>query len=289
MHPRSFGRFFLPLIGGLLIAGCSTLKLAYNNADFVGTWIADSHFDLTSVQKKELDASLERILEWHRREELPNLIRWLENAKSELDHGLTVAAIDSFFKQAQLRYETFIDMSADEGTVFFKGLTDEQITHLEDKSRKDSAEFVEDHLLNRSLEQRKARRWERTRKFLKDWIGNLSDEQETEFSKMSYALPMTQSLWFENRIRRRKEFVTLLRTKRNSPEFKQVLVEWFKDSNKSPSIEYETAVREMMNRSFKMAVDISSRLSEKQKERALKRLQGYIDDLKALHKRAGTE
>ncbi|MCB0834827.1 MAG: hypothetical protein KDC45_15260, partial [Bacteroidetes bacterium] len=156
MHPRSFGRFFLPLIGGLLIAGCSTLKLAYNNADFVGTWIADSHFDLTSVQKKELDASLERILEWHRREELPNLIRWLENAKSELDHGLTVAAIDSFFKQAQLRYETFIDMSADEGTVFFKGLTDEQITHLEDKSRKDSAEFVEDHLLNRSLEQRKA-------------------------------------------------------------------------------------------------------------------------------------
>ena len=60
------------LIAAALLAGCSAMQLTYNQADVLLSWRADSYFDFDAQQKQEFHRRLERLLVWHRREQLPD-------------------------------------------------------------------------------------------------------------------------------------------------------------------------------------------------------------------------
>ena len=45
-----------------LLCGCSTIRIAYNQADTILSWIADDYFDLDAVQRQDLNARLEPLL-----------------------------------------------------------------------------------------------------------------------------------------------------------------------------------------------------------------------------------
>ena len=60
------------LATAVFLAGCSAMQLTYNQADTLISWRADSYFDFDPTQKHEFHQRLDRLLAWHRREQLPD-------------------------------------------------------------------------------------------------------------------------------------------------------------------------------------------------------------------------
>jgi hypothetical protein len=58
----------------LLIGGCSSTRLAYNNADLMLRWRATSFLDVHGAQSAELDARIASFLSWHRGHALPQYV-----------------------------------------------------------------------------------------------------------------------------------------------------------------------------------------------------------------------
>jgi len=72
-----------------LLAGCSAIEFAYNNADTWLRWQAGKYVELEGEQAAEFDRRLESFLAWHRAEALPQYASLAAEAGARLEHGAT--------------------------------------------------------------------------------------------------------------------------------------------------------------------------------------------------------
>jgi len=54
----------------LLLAACSSLRLAYNNGDTLLYWWLDAYVDFDSGQKGEVKQDIDDLFRWHRKTQL---------------------------------------------------------------------------------------------------------------------------------------------------------------------------------------------------------------------------
>ena len=78
---KAASRVFL-LTAALALAACSLTRVAYNYADTVAHFMADSYLDLDDAQSKELVSHIARLHRWHRAHELPVYAALLRSALS---------------------------------------------------------------------------------------------------------------------------------------------------------------------------------------------------------------
>src|SRR5258708_7753751 len=77
------------LTGTLLISGCSAIRIGYNQADTILAWMADDYFDFDAAQKQDFNTRIDRLLKWHRQEQLPDYARFLAEIKQRGQQRLT--------------------------------------------------------------------------------------------------------------------------------------------------------------------------------------------------------
>ena len=127
-------RLFLACLVALL-AGCSALELAYDNADSYLRWQAGRYLDLKNSQAEEFKARVGAFLVWHRSEALPQYARLAGEAGKRLERGASLAdmvwSYDAIRQQAQ---EGLRRASAETGD-FLDRLTPAQIEYLEKRRR----------------------------------------------------------------------------------------------------------------------------------------------------------
>ena len=79
--PAAGRRHWLSIIGTLMLlltalnlSGCSTTRLAYNNAPTLAYWWLDAYFDFDSSQSLRMRNDLQSLQDWHRQEKLPAVV-----------------------------------------------------------------------------------------------------------------------------------------------------------------------------------------------------------------------
>src|SRR5690554_3242577 len=77
----------LLLVTILLITGCSSTRLAYRYADWGIVWWVEDFVTLTKPQKRELNADIDELKQWHCSTELPRYQAWLHSLRSDLAAG----------------------------------------------------------------------------------------------------------------------------------------------------------------------------------------------------------
>src|SRR3979411_808273 len=70
-----------------LLAGCSTIRLAYDHADTWLRWRAGNYLDVHGEQADELDERIDAFHDWHRARALPKYARLCEEAGGPLGGG----------------------------------------------------------------------------------------------------------------------------------------------------------------------------------------------------------
>jgi hypothetical protein len=159
----------LALATAIVLAGCSSLTLAYQQLPLLAGLWANSYLDLDSTQRAQLKTQLLAWQAWHRREELPHWQALLRQAHAALDDGVTQDELLALERGARASVERSLQHAAPLVAPLLAGLRPEQWQHLQKEIDEKTAEWRE-RQSGRDGPEERAKRYVTN---LERWLGSL--------------------------------------------------------------------------------------------------------------------
>ncbi len=280
--PSRAWRFCGSALAVLALAGCGTaLRVAYNQGDIAVRLAAHEYFDLHGEQSEAFKAQLKAFHAWHRTEELPKYADLLEGMALRVQRGLTREDVQWASAAVRERVRVLAAQAVDDAGPVLVMLDADNTRALEKKLAASNAKFAGEYLSGdpRKDERNRARR---IRENFEDWFGDLSDEQEGLIEVYVRASPRITAAMFEDRKRRQRELVELLKAYRSNPEItarvRAFVVDW--EASRGP--EYARLAREQEERFTELLLSMDRTLSPRQRRHAVDRLTLYAREFAIL-------
>jgi Family of unknown function (DUF6279) len=232
LHASGLRLALLALIFSLL-SGCSAIRVGYNQADTILAWMADDYFDFDPAQKQDFHTRIDRLLKWHRHEQLPDYARFLTEIKQRGQRQFTREDMLWTVDEAKARFRTLARHGADDAAEMLATLKPENIRALEKQFDKVNQKFVREYKIKGTVEDQKNARLERTLKQVREWAGTLTPAQEERIAAFNNTVPIADHLRHQDRQRRQKEFLALLNRRHNKAEFNTQVRAWLTDWEKA--------------------------------------------------------
>jgi Family of unknown function (DUF6279) len=280
--PTIANRLILLLLACALLSACSAVRVVYNQADTLLSWMAHDYFDLEPLQKQDFNTRLDALLIWHRHEQLPEYVRFLGEIKQRMERTATRDDALWLIDGAKARYRTIAAKGTPDAVEMLAALTPDNIKALQKQFDKDNRKFATEYKLDGTAEARRRARLDRTLKRIRDWTGPLSPAQEARITALNDTIPYTDHLRQQDRQRRQKEFLAMLNTRANKADFARTLRPWLADWESGRPAAMQTALDEGYEKRIVLYLEVERSLTPQQRTHVQQRLQGYIDDLNAL-------
>ncbi len=145
------------LVPALLFAGCSALKLGYNNAPELSYWWLDSFLDFNDPQSVQVRADLAALQAWHRQSELPRYVNLLQKLQRLAPVSVTPSQLCEVYGELKPRLQAILDQAEPSIAALAPTLTPEQLVHLQRQLDKRSEKWRA-QWLTVSIDERNARR-----------------------------------------------------------------------------------------------------------------------------------
>jgi len=274
----------LAFVAAWLLAGCTALRLAYDNADTYLLFRAKSYLDLDAKGSDELDERIDEFFAWHRRTALPQYARLSEEAAKRMTRGLSrddlVWGYDSLVAHARqsLRF------AAERVAPLLDRLTPQQVAHMEKRFAEDNRKFAREYLRGSEADRRK-RRAKRLEERLEDWVGNLSSMQTEKVRQFSERMPLYDELRAKDRQRMQAEFVDMIRKR----EAQKRLPDWIANWERGRDPAHAGASERFRQEYLVLLLEIDKTLTPGQRNRAAATFRRYAEDFRVLARRAGAE
>ena len=130
----------------LLLAGCSAVRLAYNQAPHVVYWWLNGYVEFDTEQGDGVHDALAEWFAWHRATQLPDYAGLLATAQRQILHDVTPGEVcqwvDVLRKRIDVGYEHGVPAMAE----LVRTLKAPQLQRLERRYRKADEEFRDDYL-----------------------------------------------------------------------------------------------------------------------------------------------
>ena len=195
-----------------LIAGCNALRLGYANGESVLYWWFDSYVDFNQDQKPWVRREIGKLLAWHRHTQLPDYAGMLVHVEQRIQRNQQVSATEVMDEYAAVkkRVRIVIEHALPQLTELALSLQPDQIAYLEKKFASNNESYRKDYLRG-DLERRQQLRFKKVMKQAEYWFGGFSSEQEEKIRTASYARPLNNELWMEERRHRQQEMIRMLK------------------------------------------------------------------------------
>ncbi|HET7598399.1 MAG TPA: DUF6279 family lipoprotein [Burkholderiales bacterium] len=266
------------------------MRLGYGHLDAYAAWKANQYFDLDAAQRAEFLRRFDRLHEWHRREELPDYVRFLGETRVRLERPLAREDVEWFIEGVRARYARIVSHAVDDAAALLYTVTPAQLDTLQREWDEDNRRFAREYRLNGSIEDIRRARARRTLEQVREWAGRLETDQEKRITALTDALPPLEKLRYEDRLRRQREFLRLVRERgEDRARFAARLRDWLIDWDKGRVPEYERRYREWLAQREQMVVEIARMLKPEQRTRVLGRLDGYMEDFTRLARRPAAQ
>jgi hypothetical protein len=275
-----YSLLFLILAG--LLTSCSALSLTYHYADWLAYWKVDHYFDVSPYQKTVLRTHLTQLHSWHREQEIPRYVEFLQTILSFWQDGLTRRELDDLFEQYAVLRGRLGAQVASESIEFLTTVNSEQVQYLEEVMQTENQEWLTE--LGKDISMRQANRVERVLDWLRTWFGYVPPEQEQVFTEVIEQYPDTVDQWMEFRRYRQHQFAILLRSHAAPQTIEQQVHDWLVTPEKDAPSWY-TDYLTFRNRHLKEAmIGIDSLVTHSQRQHASDRLQILIEEVHQMSK-----
>jgi hypothetical protein len=266
-----------PLLAALVLVGCSTVKFAYNNIDWLLLEKADHYLDLSDEQRVRAEALVAARMQAHRREELPVYVAALKEFRVMLADDLTPAELEVIKERIPALYRRAMRDTIPGIVVLLGEIDDAQIDHLQSRFEERNREF-EDDFMPKSVEVRLDRRVQRSTKMIEFFIGDLRPDQAELVARHRNAMPLTADDWLAYHRARQQEFLAMLRRRAASGELERLLVAWWVDLADQPP-----ALKRKMQKNTdawsQMMLELDKTLDAGQRQELLDTLDLFIEEL----------
>jgi hypothetical protein len=270
----------------ILLAACSSLRLAYNNADTLLYWWLDAYVDFDSAQKSEVKQDIDSFFRWHRKTQLQDYVHLLQRAQRQLKANPTQADLMADFVDVRARTEALLLRSAPEIAEMALSLKPDQLENMEKKFAKNNLDFRKKNMKGDVEDQNKFR-FKKSMEQFELWFGDFSREQEAVIRKASDARPLNNELWLDERIRRQLKVLGLARKIMVEQPSKQVATQWVEDLIRASFDRFGYSERKAFfdnytHSTVELVHTVLRVSTPAQKAHAHKRMEDWIHDLNTL-------
>jgi hypothetical protein len=264
------------------LVGCSRVSLVYNTADVFVANYAEDYLSLESSQVSRWRPVLDAALARHRRQDLPYLARFFDDAHEGAVQGFDEARMQCLLNQFEGLYRRHLRVAVDLSTPLLAGLTPAQIRVLEKKFADEEAEEIREDA--RSVSRRDSKRAERYQESLEWWIGPLNKRQRKIIRETTAAFPDTADDWSRYRGAKRQELIRLLDKRVGEDRIRRFLNDWLVEHRNLPP-GLRTARVEIRRQIQELFVRVDGTLSRSQRARFADRLASLRDDFLELQRK----
>jgi len=259
-------------------SGCSRTRLVYNYLDVLLLWKLDNYITLNSDQEDRVKHSLQHFLEWHRREQLPRYLQFIEQIQKNIHTEMTADQFQQHFSEIEgfLR-DIMVEAEPDIIQLLFLLDQEKQEELISNMSAKQK--LREKKYLKLNPEEYREKRLKRTEKILKRFIGRLTNEQKISLINWADKRVPIRKLWLENQREWQERFHALLREKELKTSIKKELKQLLINPEPFRTVNYKKALKQNQLTTFSMLENIHNQLTEKQKKHLKKELIKIKKDL----------
>jgi len=148
------GRIFAALAAAAALAGCSSVRIAYDNADHFLRWRLGGYLDLRGDEQRGLYRSIDAFLVWHRAQALPRYAALSEEAARRLDDGLSREDLNWGYDALTAQARESLRAAATQIAPVLDRMNAEQVAYLEKRLADDDRKFAREHLRGSERERR---------------------------------------------------------------------------------------------------------------------------------------
>lgn len=264
----------------VLISGCA-VKFVYNQLDWAIPWYLDDYMSLNGSQEDVFEARLNDYLKWHRQTQLPEYAVFLEKVADDLESGMTEAGIHHIQERTRELGRTLMTRLAPDMVALFQGATDDQVKELFAKFAENNEEYREEYIEASEKQQRKKRAKE-TEGYIERWTGRLNSQQKELIREGTDNYALMGQEFLDARLAWQREFRRILAFRDDKQAFEKALTTLLlaEDFGQTDAFQRKFAHNQALLESMYFRLDKT--LSERQRERAVKKLRSYAEDFQEL-------
>lgn len=266
------------------LAGCSSIRLAYGNAPQLLWWWIDGYVDFSSEQSPAVRQGLDRLHEWHRSTQLPELLALLGSAQAQVGEPATAAQACRWQTQVREALEPTLQRALQLAAEQLPGLSEAQFRHIEQRFAKGNAEMKRD-FLQPDAQERQDVAVKRTLERVERIYGRVGDAQERVVREGVAASPFDPELWLAERQRRQRDVLHTLRklaADRAGPDERLAALRTLVQRvERSPDAEYRAYQQTLTDYNCAFAARIHNATTPAQRQKARATLKGWEDDLRS--------
>ncbi len=274
----------LLLLAGTLTA-CSAARLAYNQAPALTYWWLDGHVDFNNGQSEAARQGIDTFFDWHRNEALPEYVEllraWQSMALEDLDADRVCAQFDVIRNQLDAAAGRAVPPLA----RLAQTLTPSQLDHQRRHQSKSNRGFERDFLLGdetQRLRKRLTTAIDRSERI----YGRLSTEQRELVRDWLQRSPWDPARTLAERQRRQADLLQTVSDIQARPDQAEALVAaHIRRIGQSPNAGYQEYSRSLAQHGCAQFAALHNSTTVQQRERALRTLKGYEEDLSSLANR----
>ena len=270
-------RILCTLLLVAVLAGCSTVRLVYENAETYIRWRATDYLEVEGEQVEELDRAIAAFMAWHRARALPKYATLLDEGEQRFARTLGPADLEWGYDAAMTQARESLRNAAERIAPLLDKLEPQQIAQIERQLAEDNRKFQRDNLRGGERERRK-RRTERNVERLEDWVGRLSQAQIDRVALYSARAPLLDEMRDRDHKRIQGELLKMIRARQARQRLPDFAANW----DRGREAAYAAALQEARREYFAMALDLDKSLTPRQRSLGQKKLRGYAEDFRRL-------
>lgn len=285
IRPRAF---LLRIIGALLpllLAGCSTLQIGYNNAATLSYWWLDSYLDFTEPQTSQAREALAALHAWHRRDELPAYSALLRQAQALAGGQVSAQQVCALVPPIEGALRRLGEQAATSLSPLLPNLRPEQLQRMAQQFDKNNRKWRAEWLDIPPAELQ-ARRLKRAVERAESLYGRLEQHQVTVLQQGMHASPFDARLGWRERLRRQQDILRTLQEHGGSPDrpahLKAEMLALIERSLHSPDPALRSQFEAITAGGCRMIAALHNSASATQRQQLQDTLRDYEADLRAL-------
>lgn len=274
------------LVLGLAACSSATLtRLAYNNAALAYTslgpmltWMVDDYVDLGNGREDWVRARLDRVLAWHRAEELPRYRAFLESVLAKSEAPFRVEDVAAHQRELRSGYHRVLEQVIPDTAEFLSTLDSGELAQMERKFAEDNRRYVKESVRG-TPEQRLERREKRFLGHIESWVGPLDGAQRALVDRHYRELAdLSEEVLGERRFRQ-AELVALVKSRPARAQAEGALRRLFVQADSWRRPEYREKMRARDLRLHTLIAELSATLTERQRAALQQRIRGLLRDI----------
>ena len=269
----------------LLLQGCSTVKLAYNQVPHLAYWQLNRYLGLSDMQTERVREELGELHQWHRDTMLPRHAELLQTVQQQLPGAVSPDQACRTYDAVRTQIDRVILQAEPKLVWLATQLTDSQIRNLQKKQADSNTEWKKEWV-DITPEQLRERRFKLLQSRAEGFYGALDEPQKAALRAVIAQSSFEPQRHYAERLRRQQDLVQVLQKiaedRGNTDRARSLLRGYLDRFNTSPDAGYQHYAQALVKENCEGFSRVHNTMTSAQRAKAVQSVKGYEQDFLVL-------